>query len=221
MTTEGERLPYPGLRSFTREETDLFFGREGCVDDMVDRLAATRFLVGMKPRPRPPADRVRLATGGSAAADEEPEPVPVDIVGDEALFGPTAFLNGVLSGVAAMPLGVVFKQLFHQVHGNLLSFVCHLPAGVPRAPTAWDYGRQATWRLAVAAPTTPLRLLDAADDIARLSFSRVGDGWREGIFRVVPSTASGEPAIHLELPVNVGGISPEEMILPVATLRPR
>lgn len=38
------RLPYPGLRSFTREETDLFFGREGCVDDMVDRLAATRFL---------------------------------------------------------------------------------------------------------------------------------------------------------------------------------
>ena len=44
MSTAGERLPYPGLRSFTREETDLFFGREGCVDDMVDRLAATRFL---------------------------------------------------------------------------------------------------------------------------------------------------------------------------------
>ena len=44
MSTTGGRLPYPGLRSFTREETDLFFGREGCVDDMVDRLAATRFL---------------------------------------------------------------------------------------------------------------------------------------------------------------------------------
>jgi Novel STAND NTPase 1 len=44
MSTAGGRLPYPGLRSFTREETDLFFGREGCVDDMVDRLAATRFL---------------------------------------------------------------------------------------------------------------------------------------------------------------------------------
>jgi tetratricopeptide (TPR) repeat protein len=38
------RLPYPGLRPFQREESDLFFGREGCVDDMVDRLAATRFL---------------------------------------------------------------------------------------------------------------------------------------------------------------------------------
>jgi ABC-type phosphate/phosphonate transport system ATPase subunit len=38
------RLPYPGLRPFLREASDLFFGREDCVDDMVDRLAATRFL---------------------------------------------------------------------------------------------------------------------------------------------------------------------------------
>jgi Flp pilus assembly protein TadD len=38
------RLPYPGLRAFSRDESDLFFGREGCVDAMVDRLAATRFL---------------------------------------------------------------------------------------------------------------------------------------------------------------------------------
>jgi len=38
------RLPYPGLRPFRREESDLFFGREGCTNDMVDRLAATRFL---------------------------------------------------------------------------------------------------------------------------------------------------------------------------------
>src|ERR1700733_13645922 len=38
------RLPYPGLRPFLRDESDLFLGREGCVDLMVDRLAATRFL---------------------------------------------------------------------------------------------------------------------------------------------------------------------------------
>lgn len=42
--TPPSRLPYPGLRAFTREESDLFFGRDGCVDAMVDRLAATRFL---------------------------------------------------------------------------------------------------------------------------------------------------------------------------------
>src|SRR6185295_978077 len=39
-----ERTPYPGLRSFRRDESDLFFGREGHVDDLVDRLARTHFL---------------------------------------------------------------------------------------------------------------------------------------------------------------------------------
>jgi hypothetical protein len=32
------------LRSFRRDESDLFFGREDCINAMVDRLAATRFL---------------------------------------------------------------------------------------------------------------------------------------------------------------------------------
>jgi PQQ-dependent catabolism-associated CXXCW motif protein len=36
--------PYPGLRSFRRDETHIFFGREGTISDMVTRLAAHRFL---------------------------------------------------------------------------------------------------------------------------------------------------------------------------------
>ncbi len=36
--------PYPGLRAFARDESMLFFGRENCVDTMIERLAATRFL---------------------------------------------------------------------------------------------------------------------------------------------------------------------------------
>ncbi len=36
--------PYPGLRSFRREETHVFFGREQTVSEMVDRLARHRFL---------------------------------------------------------------------------------------------------------------------------------------------------------------------------------
>jgi PQQ-dependent catabolism-associated CXXCW motif protein len=36
--------PYPGLRSFRREETHIFFGREQTVSEMVDRLARHRFL---------------------------------------------------------------------------------------------------------------------------------------------------------------------------------
>lgn len=42
--SETWRLPYPGLRAYLRSETDLFFGRDSCTDEMVDRLAETRFL---------------------------------------------------------------------------------------------------------------------------------------------------------------------------------
>lgn len=37
-------LPYPGLRAFARDENVLFFGREGCVDQMLSTLAQSRFL---------------------------------------------------------------------------------------------------------------------------------------------------------------------------------
>jgi WD40 repeat protein len=36
--------PFPGLRPFRRDETDVFFGRESSLDIMVDKLAAFRFL---------------------------------------------------------------------------------------------------------------------------------------------------------------------------------
>jgi PQQ-dependent catabolism-associated CXXCW motif protein len=42
IDTLGE--PYPGLRSFRRDETHIFFGREGSISEMVDRLAAHHFL---------------------------------------------------------------------------------------------------------------------------------------------------------------------------------
>src|SRR4051794_5273389 len=36
--------PYPGLRSFQRDEAHIFFGRENTINAMVDRLAVHRFL---------------------------------------------------------------------------------------------------------------------------------------------------------------------------------
>jgi PQQ-dependent catabolism-associated CXXCW motif protein len=42
IDTSGE--PYPGLRSFHRDETHIFFGREGTIAEMVDRLGIHRFL---------------------------------------------------------------------------------------------------------------------------------------------------------------------------------
>src|SRR5438874_1345204 len=44
MVVTSTRAPYPGLRAFRRDETHLFFGRDGCVEAVIERLRATRFL---------------------------------------------------------------------------------------------------------------------------------------------------------------------------------
>jgi WD40 repeat protein len=41
--------PYPGLRPFTEDEAELFFGREAQTDQLLDRLGRTRFLAIVGP----------------------------------------------------------------------------------------------------------------------------------------------------------------------------
>jgi hypothetical protein len=84
------------------------------------------------------------------------------------------------------------------------------PERIPRAPWDWDFHAETFWRTTLVRPDSPLRLLSPADDASRLAFTRIGDAGRQGIFRVVPSALSGEPALRLTLPVNVGGSSPED-----------
>ena len=84
------------------------------------------------------------------------------------------------------------------------------PEGIHRAPSDWDYHAERAWRTTLVRPETPLRLLRPAEDAPLLAFSRIGDGYRQGIFRIATSSATGEPAFHLELPVNVDGINPED-----------
>jgi tetratricopeptide (TPR) repeat protein len=42
--TRPDQNPYPGLRSFEDDEIDVFFGRDECIDGMLDRLRDTHFL---------------------------------------------------------------------------------------------------------------------------------------------------------------------------------
>ncbi|MFP4623260.1 MAG: hypothetical protein ACLFRX_03695, partial [Gemmatimonadota bacterium] len=88
--------------------------------------------------------------------------------------------------------------------------VTTFPGGVSGSPGDWDFGQGEAWSILAVSPTTPLPLLKPSEDVDRLSFSRIGDGWRQGIFRIVPSSRTGEPAFRLELPVNVDGITPED-----------
>ncbi len=84
------------------------------------------------------------------------------------------------------------------------------PGATPGKPTDWNYSNQAAWRFEVVAKTTPLRLFDPGGDAARLTFTRIGDAGRRGLFRVALSPATGQPIFHLELPVDTSGWSPPD-----------
>jgi hypothetical protein len=83
------------------------------------------------------------------------------------------------------------------------------PMEVRRRPSDWDFSGERFWTMLVVPAATPLRLFTPAEDLSRLAFTRIGDNIRQGIFRIVPSRASGEPAFHLELPV-LDGRSPDD-----------
>jgi hypothetical protein len=90
--------------------------------------------------------------------------------------------------------------------GSTLTF----PEGVRGAPWDWDFHTDRSWTTQVVTPGAPLRLLSPAADAARLSFTRIGDGGRAGLFDIVPSAVSGEPALRLTLPVSSSGSSPAD-----------
>jgi hypothetical protein len=84
------------------------------------------------------------------------------------------------------------------------------PDGVPARPTDWDFYGRASWKIDVVGPETPLRLFTPRADAPRLTFTRIGDAGRRGLFRVGLSPVTGEPVFHLELPVDASGWSPAD-----------
>jgi hypothetical protein len=74
------------------------------------------------------------------------------------------------------------------------------PGRTRERPGDWNYYERQLWQGAVVSPAAPLRLFTARDDVRSLSFSRIGDGYREGVYRVVSSAADGEPVLQLGLP---------------------
>ncbi len=94
--------------------------------------------------------------------------------------------------------------LFHGDSG--LTF----PGGVPARPWDWDFYGRDSWKVDVVGAETPLRLFTPRADAPRLTFTRIGDAGRRGLFRVAMSPATGEPIFHLELPVDASGWSPPD-----------
>jgi hypothetical protein len=97
----------------------------------------------------------------------------------------------------SLPEGVYEYAITVVSRGTAATF----PEGLRKRAWDWDYFGRALRRLTVVRPTTLLRLFSPGEDVARLAFTRIGDAGRSGLFRLVPSPASGEPALHLALPV--------------------
>jgi hypothetical protein len=55
-----------------------------------------------------------------------------------------------------------------------------------------------------------LTLFSPRSDAKALTFTRIGDAGRRGLFRLEQSEASGQPVFHLELPVDEKGWSPPD-----------
>lgn len=84
------------------------------------------------------------------------------------------------------------------------------PGGGRIQPTDWNYSPGPSWRFDVVSPATALRLFDPASDALRLTFTRIGDAGRRGLFRVAISPVTGQQIFHLELPVDTSGWSPAD-----------
>jgi hypothetical protein len=140
--------PFPGLRPFREEEEYLFFGREGQVDRMVDKLAAKRLLVvvgtsgsgksslvncGLRPALR----RGVMATAGSAwrMAQFRPGADPIKALARSlaqpgVLFTSLDVGEGALEGIIEATLGMgslgvvdLFEQAQLAGRANLLLVV--------------------------------------------------------------------------------------------------
>jgi len=79
------------------------------------------------------------------------------------------------------------------------------PGGQHLRPTDWDYYARASWKMDVVGAQTSLGLFDAGADAGHLTFSRIGDAGRRGLFRIGWSGVTGRAVFHLELPPGESG----------------
>lgn len=76
------------------------------------------------------------------------------------------------------------------------------PSRISKSPDDWDFSGSSTWKAAVVKERTPLNLVTAGDAENKIAFTRIGDGIRYGIYKIIPSSQTGAPAFHLELPLS-------------------
>lgn len=192
------------------------------------RIPAFAGRVGMAEIHLPAADTLPVAVAVDAAPEYvagQPVDVGVRVASDVAPDSVTLFIRPLgrawfsrysmeSTGGYDYRVRIAADSLKEGPHQYVIS-VAHgpssttFPEGIRRRPWDWDFSARTFWQTTVVRPETPLHLFRPATDVTNMSFTRIGDAGRQGIFSVVPSIVTGEAAFHLELPV-VGEYAPPD-----------
>ena len=84
------------------------------------------------------------------------------------------------------------------------------PAGAIVQPWDWNYQEKESWKVNVVPVGSPVILFNPETDVSRLTFTRIGDAGRQGLFNIGISTVTGRPVFQLRLPSGEGGRALED-----------
>jgi hypothetical protein len=83
------------------------------------------------------------------------------------------------------------------------SNVTSFPSGLKKAPNDWDYYSNNSWNLEIIDKEQSLCVFSPKDDLTKLSFTRIGDGIRSGIFKLLPNEEDDNGVIKLKIPFDL------------------
>ncbi len=84
------------------------------------------------------------------------------------------------------------------------------PDGLHQQPWDWNFDGRNTWHFMVVDPRVPLMLFDPGPDTRRLTWSRIGDAGRSGLFQLSASPSTGRPTLRVSRPMNDRGEGPAD-----------
>jgi len=77
------------------------------------------------------------------------------------------------------------------------------PGKGDKTPYEWGFHAKDFWQLHVLNENEPLAIITPLEDVDRISFSRIGDGYRSGVYQLLTTSVSEEGALQFTLPIHI------------------
>lgn len=185
----------------------------------LESLPTTLGFMGMRefycPRDKPSGYRVRLRTNRQQVAGVD-KVIEVSVSGPEQPDSVNLYVQ---------PLGTHWFAALPMTSAQRVSYIAHVPAylsgpgftavqavvyhhgkswdfpsGDTLNPSDWDYAPLPSWEISWHPPGSRVSLLQVRKQAPYLAFSRIGDGIRYPLYKLVADSIQGKPALKLEFP---------------------